>query len=88
MSLEDRGTLLKRPTEKTISQEGGFLGNALGSLMKAGLQLMKNVLSPLANSLLIPIGLTAAVSATDATIQKKIYSADNIKRRNRKYHED
>ena len=33
---------------------------------------MKNVLKPLAKSVLMPLGL-AAVSATDAAIQKKIF---------------
>ena len=33
---------------------------------------MKNVLKPLAESVLVPLGLTAAASATDAAIQKKI----------------
>ena len=33
---------------------------------------MKNVLKPLAKSVLIPLGLTAAASATDAAIHKKI----------------
>ena len=32
---------------------------------------MKNVLTPLAKSVFIPLGLTAAVSATNAPIQKK-----------------
>ena len=36
---------------------------------------MKNVLKPLANSVLIPLELTAAASATDAAIQKKILGA-------------
>ena len=36
---------------------------------------MKNVLTPLAKSVLIPLGLTAAASATDAAIQKKIYGS-------------
>ena len=31
---------------------------------------MKNVLKPLAKSILIPLGLTAAASETDAAIQK------------------
>ena len=31
---------------------------------------MRNVLKPLAKSILIPLGLTAAASATDATIHK------------------
>ena len=41
--------------------------------MLAGLPLMKNVLAPLAKSVFIPLGLTAAASATEAAIQKKIY---------------
>ena len=32
---------------------------------------MKNVITPLANSVIIPLGLTAAASATDAGIDKK-----------------
>ena len=39
--------------------------------MTAGLTLMKNVLTTLAKSILIPLGLTAA-SGTDAAIEKKI----------------
>ena len=34
--------------------------------------MIKNVITPLAKSLLIPLGLTAAASATDAGIHKKI----------------
>ena len=34
---------------------------------------MKNVLIPLAKSILIPLGLEAAAPATDASFQKKIY---------------
>ena len=41
--------------------------------MTAGLPLMKNVITPLAKSVLIPLGLTATASATDAAIQKKIF---------------
>ena len=39
--------------------------------MTAGLPLMKNVLTPLAKNFLLPFGLSAAMSATDAAIQKK-----------------
>ena len=39
---------------------------------------MKNVLKPLAKSVLIPLELTAAASATDAAIQKKILGASMI----------
>ena len=56
-----------------IGQSGGFLGRLSGPLLKTGLPLMKNALKPLAKSLLIPSGLTAAASATDAVIQKKIF---------------
>ena len=53
-------------------QSGGFLGRLLGPLLRKGLPLMKNVIQPLAKSVLIPLGLTAAVSAADAGIHKKI----------------
>ena len=51
-------------------QSGGFLGKLLGSLIKTGLPLIKNVITPLAKNLLIPLGITAA--AVDAGIHKKI----------------
>ena len=53
-------------------QSGGFLGRLLGPLLKTGLPLIKSILKPLAKSALIPLGLTAAVSAADAGIHKKI----------------
>ena len=52
-------------------QSGGFLGRLLGPLLKTGLPLIKNVIKPLAKSVLIPLGLTAAASAADAGIYKK-----------------
>ena len=39
---------------------------------------MKNVLNPLAESLLIPLGSTAETLATDAVIQKKSFGSDMI----------
>ena len=51
-----------------MTQLGGFLGRLLGPLLKLGLPLMKNVTKPLAENVLIPLGLTAAASATDAGI--------------------
>ena len=51
---------------------GVFLGRLLGPLLISGLPLKGNVLKPLAKSVLIPLGLTTAVSATDATIHKKV----------------
>ena len=54
-----------------IIQSGGFLGKLLDPLLKTGLPLIKNEIKPLAKSVLIPLGLTAAASAADAGIQKK-----------------
>ena len=54
-----------------IIQSGDFLGKLYGLLLKTGLPLIKNVIKPLAKSLLIPLGLTAAASAADARIHKK-----------------
>ena len=73
--LENR-LLLKRASRKLTSQEGGFL-NFLRPLMSASLPIMKNKLTTLAKTVLIRLGLTAAVSATDATIQKKIFDSRN-----------
>ena len=53
-------------------QLGGFLGRLLGPLLKTGLPLIKSVTQTLAKSVLIPLGLTAAGSAADAGIHKKI----------------
>ena len=56
-----------------IIQLDEFLGRFLGTLLKVGLQLIKNVLTPLAKSLLlVSLRLTAASSAVNARIHKKI----------------
>ena len=59
-----------------IVKPGEFLGILLGLLLKTGLPLIGNVLKPLAKSVLIPLGLTAAVSARDAAIHKKMFRYD------------
>ena len=59
--------LSKTQLSKMI-QSGGFLGRLLGSLLKTGLPLISNVIKPLSKSVLIRLGLTAAVSAADAEI--------------------
>ena len=41
--------------------------------MTAGLPLIKNVLTPLAESGFIPLGQTVVASATDAAIQNNIF---------------
>ena len=62
--------LSKTQLSKMI-QLRGFLSRLLGPLLKTGLPLIKNVIKPLAKSVLIPLGLTAAASAADAGIHKK-----------------
>ena len=58
-----------------MMQSGGFLGNLLsklaGPLMKVAMPLAKNVLAPL--------GLTAAMSAIDGSIKKKMFGFGAIK---------
>ena len=58
-------------------QLGGLLGRLVGPLLKTGL-LLKNVIKPLAKSVLIPLRLTAAASAADAGIHKKILGSGNM----------
>ena len=48
-------------------------------MLKAAWPIMKNVLKPLAKSVLIPLGLTVAGSATDAAIQKKMFGSSVIR---------
>ena len=62
--------LSKTQLSKVI-QSGGFLVRFLGSLLKTGLPLIKNVIKPLAKSVLVPLGLTAAASVADAGIHTK-----------------
>ena len=59
---------LLRAQLSKIGQSGGFLGRLL---LKTSLSLMKHALQPLTKSVLIPLGLTAAASATDAAIPKR-----------------
>ena len=59
-------------------QSGGFLGRLLGQLLKTGPPLMKNEIKPLAKSVLIPLGLTAAASVGDAGIHKQILGSGHI----------
>ena len=53
-----------------IIQSGLFLGKILGPLLKTGLPLLKSVIKPLGL-----LGLTAASSAIDANVQKKVYGS-------------
>ena len=62
---------LSKAQIKKLIQSGGFLGKLLsklaGPLMKVAMPLAKNVLAPL--------GLTAAISPIDGSIQKKIHGS-------------
>ena len=69
-----------KPSKAQISKiisSGGFLSKLLGPLWKTGLPLIKNGIKPLAKSVLIPLGLTAAASAADAGIHKNILGSGN-----------
>ena len=54
-----------------IGQSGGFLGRILGPLLKTVSPVIGNVLK----RVLISLELTAAASATDAGIHKKIFGS-------------
>ena len=56
--------LSKAQLSKMI-QSAGSLGMLLGPLLKTEWPLIKNVIKPLAKSILIPLGLTAAASVAE-----------------------
>ena len=64
--------MLSKTQLSKMIQSGGFLGRLLGPLLRTGLPLMKSVIKPLTKIVLVPLGLTAAASAADAGIHKKI----------------
>ena len=72
------GIKLSKVQLKKLIQSGGFLGRLLGrlagSLLKTGLPLLKSVIKPLGL-----LCLTAASSAIDGSIQKKIYGSGATK---------
>ena len=51
-------------------------------MLKTGLPLIKNVIKPLVKSILIPLGFTAAASAADAGIHRKILGLGKHKQNN------
>ena len=63
--------LISRAQISKIIQSRGFLGSLLSKLVGP---LMK-VAVPLAKNILAPLGITAAASAIDAGIQKKIHGS-------------
>ena len=65
------GIKLSKTQLSKMIQSGGFLGRLLDPLLRTGLPLMKSIIKPVAKSVLVPLGLTAAASAADAGIHKK-----------------
>ena len=63
---------LSKTQLSNMIQLGGVFSRLLGPLLQTGLPLIKNVITPLVKSVLIRLGLTAAVLAADAGIDKKI----------------
>ena len=64
--------MLSKTQLSKMLQSEGFLGRLLGPLIRTGLPLMKSIIKPLAENVLVPLGLTAAASTADAGIRKKI----------------
>ena len=62
-----------------IGQSEGFSGRLLRPFLNTALPLIRHALKPLAKSVLIPLGLTAAAAATDAAIHKKMFGSGNTK---------
>ena len=67
MDITSGNIELSKPQLSKIVQIRGFLGRLFLPLLKNGLSLKKNVMKPLAKSVLKP--LTVAVSAIDAAIE-------------------
>ena len=60
-----------------IGQWGGFLGRILEQLLKTGFPLTVNVLKPLAKSVFMSLGLTAAAAKNVPIHKKKFGSSTN-----------
>ena len=78
---------LSKTQLQKIGKSGGFLSRLLEPLLKTCLPLIKNVLKLLARSVLTTLGLTAAILATYAAVQKKKFwiwydSINNFKQEN------
>ena len=67
-------------TTRKISQKGGLL-NVFAPLTSMSLPLMKNVFTPLAKKVLVPLPLkfASATSAIDAAIQRKVFGSETTR---------
>ena len=72
--LEGRGFLVQKTTEQVINKKGWFHG----PLIRADLPFLKNLLTSLAKSMLIPLGSTEAASPKDE--MKKRYEKKDIRK--------
>ena len=72
MNSSSKDIILSKIQLSKIIQKVGFLARILETLINVGLPLMKNVLTFSAKGVLVPTGLTAAASAADAAIHKKM----------------
>ena len=63
-----------------IVQSRKLIGMLLGPALKSGLRLMKNVLKPLAKSVLIPLELTASALVADAGIHNNLTILESLAR--------
>ena len=80
---------MERNYQKITCQEWGFL-NFLRPLTATGLPLMENVLTPIAKSVLVPLGSTAAATTKELFKKKSLDwddCNDNLKWRNKRYYE-
>ena len=68
---------LSKTQLSNMIQSGEFFSRLLAPLLKTGLLLIRNIIKPLAKSVLIPLGLMAAAAAADAGIHKKILGSGN-----------
>ena len=75
-----------------IGQSGGFLGRIIGPLLKPELPLKRNVLKPLAKSVLLLLGIAAALVINLAIHKKTFWSGtwtfNNFEWRNEQCHEN
>ena len=63
---------LSKPQLSKMIQPGGFLSRLLDPLLKTRLPLIKNVIKPLATSVLVSLGLIAVTLAAYVEIHEKI----------------
>ena len=66
-------TKLSKTQLPKMIQSGEFLGRLLDPLLKTRLPLIKNVIRPLAKSVLIPLGLTASAASTASAADAGIH---------------